>query len=266
MRSILMFLLGNKIKIIVVLVLVAMVLFYAWREKRRMLAITPTQKWLNAAGSILLATNHGDFRLQGGRRKSWTELQKTKKMLDEYWGITDHNSARSEMEHLIDYGMRSQYAREMEKLNRTGMGKLTMRQLWELEKKKNPSASEDSYLPRMVEAYRLHGRNALLGWDVGRAAYILQACHYVGYLSQKETMELGVKAGKMAQSYFNCWDDLLESYMLGFQFWNEDDIGHPDSRSYQRNLIRRRVQDGNYCIPTPFEIVPWNAPLSADDI
>lgn len=42
-------------------------------------------------------------------------------------------------------------------------------ELIEAAKLENPKADEDSFLPKMMMAYRRYGENALLGWDMGRA-------------------------------------------------------------------------------------------------
>ena len=82
-------------------------------------------------------------------------------------------------------------------------------------KQENPKADEDSFLPKMMMAYRRYGENALLGWDMGRAAYIIQWCYFVGYVSMEEVLEIGVEAGKKAQQYFQNWEEMMESYLLG---------------------------------------------------
>ena len=54
----------------------------------------------------------------------------------------------------------------------------------------------------MLTAWRRYGENALLGWDMGRCAYITQCCYLAGYINMKEMLDLCVDAGTKAQAFF----------------------------------------------------------------
>lgn len=66
---------------------------------------------MNTAGSILLATNEGDFRYMAGIYYPGNEnkpeiVDSIKRSLWDYWGIQGHESAMDAMTHLVHSGMR----------------------------------------------------------------------------------------------------------------------------------------------------------------
>lgn len=242
------------------------------REKRAdtMDPLSPTLRWMNTAGSILLASNpSADFRYLGGygyriHRKDGRKL--IQDTLREYWGIQGHASAVKEMRSLITEGMRAQYRREMESLSRQYAG-YSEEDLIEEARKGNPNASEDSYLPKMLMAYRRYGENALLGWDLGRCAYIVQWCYLAGYVDMQEMLDTGVEAGQKAQAFFQNWEEMMESYLLGGQFWQHEDKNDPKSMTAKRWKLYEQLWQGKKPFWTsPYLSVPFNQPLSKEVI
>lgn len=128
-------------------------------------------------------------------------LESLKNMLWHYWSIQGHETAVRAMRSLITDGMRAQYKKDMEYLMQHYQG-YSEEQLIAAARKTNPAADEDSYLPKMLMAYHRYGENALLGWDMGRCAYIVQCCYLAGYLNMEEMLDIGMDAGKKAQEFF----------------------------------------------------------------
>ena len=72
--------------------------------------LSPTLQWMNTAGSILLATNEGDFRYMAGIYYPGNEnkpeiVDSIKRSLWDYWGIQGHESAMDTMTRLVHSGM-----------------------------------------------------------------------------------------------------------------------------------------------------------------
>lgn len=83
--------------------------------------LSPTLQWMNTAGSILLATNEGNFRYMAGIYYPGNEnkpeiVDSIKRSLWDYWGIQGHESAMDAMTRLVHSGMRVWYGEEMAKL------------------------------------------------------------------------------------------------------------------------------------------------------
>lgn len=137
------------------LILILRHIFRPWEKRKDWLnRLSPTLRWLNAAGSILIAANKGTFRYLGGAGNP----------------VGEKNYVPSLKKSLLE----AVYS---------GCGE---EELIEAAKAVNPSANEDSYLPKMLSAWRRYGENALLGWDVGRCCLVSQRCYLCGYLSMEE--------------------------------------------------------------------------------
>lgn len=231
--------------------------------------LSPTLQWMNTAGSILLARNGGNFRYMAGEfdpgwERDVTAVEDTRKFLWKFWEIQSHESAREEMLDLVHSGTRRRYAWEMQQLERMYAG-YSEEQLIEAAKKENPSADEDSFLPKMLMAWRRYGENALLGWDVGRCAYISQKCYLAGYLSMEELLDITVEAGRKAQAVYRNWEEMMESYLLGGQYWKREDAGNPDTMTAQRWELYERIWKGE----KPYSFIPYvsiafDTPLSKE--
>ncbi len=238
------------------------------REKRvdHFNPLSPTLRWMNTAGSILLAANPGtDFRELGGygpRMRGENYQKSVKTSLWEYWGIQGHEEAVEEMRTLITRGMRRRYGEEMARLDRQYQG-YSEEQLIEVAKQTNPKANEDSFLPSMLMAYRRYGENALLGWDMGRCAYIIQWCYLVGYVDMQEMLDIGVEAGKKAQAFFQNWEEMTESYLLGGQYWAREDRNDPNSMTAERWKLYEKLWKGKKPYrECPYIATPFDLPLS----
>ncbi len=231
--------------------------------------LSPTLRWLNVAASILVAANHGDFRHMAGtfypgneNRPNW--IAGFHRMLKRSWEIENHEQALAEMRELLDAGMRVQYRREMQLLETRYAG-FSEEELIAVARRENPQADEGSYLPKMLTAYRRYGENALLGWDMGRAAFVAQCCYLVGYLRMDEMLEIGVEAGRSAQEVFHSWEEMMESYLLGGQFWKHEDKNDPRSMTAKRWKLYRKLWRGDTLFrQSPYLMVPFDLPLSTE--
>ena len=191
-------------------------------------------------------------------------VERIRNMLRDYWEIETHDQAMEEMQSLLDTGMRSAYGAEMQRLEIRYAG-FSEEQLIQVARERNPKADEDSFLPKMMMAYRKYGEDALLGWDMGRAAFIVQCCYFVGYVSMEEVLEIGVEAGKKAQAVFQNWEEMMESYLLGGQYWQRDDKNDPKSMTAERWKLYIKLWKGETVSrETPYLSIPFDLPLSKE--
>lgn len=248
------------------------ILYHIYKSKQRRMEkynpLSPTLRWMNAAGSILIAASqHTNFHLLAGwRYNNEFDRESIKTMLWDYWGIQGHETAIKEMRSLIDEGMRASYRKKMELLSHKYKDD-TEAQLVEEARKTNPKADEDSYLPKMLTAWRRYGENALLGWDMGRCAYITQCCYLAGYINMKEMLDLCVDVGTKAQAFFQNWEEMMESYLLGGQFWKHEDQSNPNSMTAERWKLYEQLWQGRKPFQSsPYLAVPFDQPLSKEVI
>ncbi len=238
------------------------------RRREKYNPLSPTLRWMNAAGSILIAANHRtNFHLLNGFQcNNESDREGIKKMLWHYWGIQGHKTAIQKMRNLIDTGMRASYRREMMLLSYK-YHDYTELQLIDEARKTNPHADEDSYLPKMLMAWRRYGENALLGWDMGRCAFVTQSCYLAGYISMQEMLDLCVDAGNKAQAFFQNWEEMMESYLLGGQYWQNEDKNDPKSMTAERWKLYEQLWQGKKPFQgSPYLAVPFDQHLSKEVI
>ena len=125
------------------------ILYHIYKSKQRRMEkynpLSPTLRWMNAAGSILIAASqHTNFHLLAGwRYNNEFDRESIKTMLWDYWGIQGHETAIKEMRSLIDEGMRASYRRKMELLSHKYKD-ATEVQLIEEARKTNPNADAEN--------------------------------------------------------------------------------------------------------------------------
>lgn len=246
--------------------------FFKPREKRveKYCPLSPTLQWMNTAGSILLAANSGASFDKMGGFGDWIERgerkNSLKKSLWEYWGVQGSLQAEEVMRSLLAEGMRTRYQKDMERLDRLYRD-FTELQLIDEAKKQNPKANEDSYLPKMMLGWRRYGENALLGWDVGRCALICQWCYLAGYMDMQTMLDICVEAGQKAQAVFQNWEEMMESYLLGVQYWQHEDRNTSGSMTAERWKIYEKLWKGeNFWKISPYLSIPFNQSLSKEII
>jgi len=220
--------------------------------------LTPLDLWLNAAGSCLSAANNADTqRLMvhfAGTPGSGLRKMAIRRTLKNNWGITSPDTAIAEMFGLLTVGTRARFQMMMERQEAKG----------EVTGPDSGPAHTQSNLPvggpgtslqsRLLDAWRRRGANALLGWDLGRLACNAQYCFLAGYLSREELTALGTAAYELAQKHCLGWEDLMESYLLGFQFWCGEDENVPGSQSARRREVYEKLRKER---PSIYEAVPW---------
>ena len=260
---------------VVVGLILAGIAYHIWKPREKRIDTTnplsPTLRWMNTAASILVVANHGSFRNMAGifypgNEKRPAQIESVRRMLLKYWDIETHDTAMEEMQILLDIGMRTRYGEEMRMLETRYAG-YSEEDLIREARQQNPNADEDSFLPKMLMAYRRYGENALLGWDMGRAAFVIQSCYYAGYVSMAEVLEVGVEAGKKAQAVFHNWEEMMESYLLGGQYWQREDKGDPQSMTAKRWKIYEKLWRGDtFFRESPYLSIPFDLPLSKEII
>ncbi|MDD6203086.1 MAG: DUF1266 domain-containing protein [Lachnospiraceae bacterium] len=76
-------------------------------------------------------------------------------------------------------------------------------------------------------------------------------------LTYKEAMDASLANSLALQKMYSSWEEMMESYMLGYQFWKNDPCLTEDSPTMERYKIYEMLQkaeDGPYTID-------WNMKL-----
>lgn len=193
-----------------------------------------TVKWINATYAILTYANNGDFNYVGGYQKNANNEDTVKKLLKEWWEVTDKENANSTLDWLTDGGGHRQSF-----LNTVyDLGLNNVKNLEELKLLTDELSKKDrDYIKMMYEAYSKYKDNAILAWDLCRANQLLGYYYIAGYYTYEEALDKSLEISKTLQDSFSSWEDMAESYMYGYRYWREDDFEDKTSDSYKRYKV-----------------------------
>lgn len=210
--------------------------------------LPPTLRWFNTAGALLLTTNLHNPEYVGGI--SPENKDRCIHGLDEWWDITDHDSAFETMTELLD-GDCSKFARTMQLFS-------IYRQQMEQKGARTPTTKRNkTSFDIMYEAWEKQGDKAVLAWDLCRVAYITTWCYVCGYLSLDEMLSIGVKAGTQLQQNFSSWEEVMESYLTGYLHWLRSKDNLPSEYK-----LRVKIYKILQCRKGPFDSIDFFTPLS----
>lgn len=185
--------------------------------------VSDTLRWFNASNSMLIYVNGWDYQLYGGLEPNETGQEVAKQILDNSWGVTDKASADETLDWLLSEGHRTEFAEEMEFLAECGVA--------EEEKGERASFLYENFEISEEEAqtfadwyneYEENGEDAVSGWDYNRALSQLANFYLAGYYTLEEALDASLDVAKMIQGSFDSWDDYMESYFTGYEYWSEE--------------------------------------------
>ena len=186
--------------------------------------LTDTIRWFNASYAILTETNNWDYNLFGGLANTETNQKTVRKFLDERWGITDWDSADETLEWIKNKGHRSEFARIVKTLERDGMSDIPEedREAFLIEHYDFGGEDRASLYVSWYEMYEEYGIDAITGWDYCRAMSFLGYYYIAGYYGKEEVLDLSLEIAQKIQPLYDSWDELMDSYLRGYEFWSEE--------------------------------------------
>ena len=189
--------------------------------------VTDTIRWFNASNAILIAVNEWDYQLYGGLAADEIGQEVAKQILEESWGVTDKDSADEIVNWLITEGHRLDFEYDMVDLMNEGMDEVAPedRAVFMLE---NFDISEEGaefyadWYNKWDEYGDENGGNAIWGWDLNRALSQIANCYLAGYYTLEEALDLSLDIASIIQVTYDSWDDYMESYFTGYEYWAEE--------------------------------------------
>ena len=183
-----------------------------------------TIQWMNATYALITESNSGDRTLVGGMERSTINALFMRYQLYAGWGIEDRESADEIIEWLRSEGHRQKYTEYIEAFEESG--------LFSLEEEEFDQTIREAFgafgnyelnrLKAIYECNRDCGEKGILAWDLCRLNQVAAWCYVAGYYTLDESLELQYQNSLLMQSSFSSWDEMMESYLYGFQYWNGD--------------------------------------------
>lgn len=201
--------------------------------------MTDTIRWFNACYAILTETNNWDYNLFGGLENTESNRKDVRALLDNWWGVTDWDSADSTLEWIKNKGHRSDFAKIVLTLEKDGMSELPdeEREAFLLENYDIGGDDRAHLYLGWYKMYEEYGIDAITGWDCCRAMNLLGYYYIAGYYSQKEALDISLEIAQNIQPLFDSWDELMASYLRGYEYWSEESS---DSRRALYETIKSR--------------------------
>ena len=216
--------------------------------------ISDTLRWFNASNSILIAVNGWDYNLYGGMEADQASQMAAAQVLDNSWGVTDKAAADETLDWLLSEGHRVEFAGEMEYLAECGMNEVSEeeREAFFLENFEVTAEQAEIYAG-WYGAYTERQEDAASGWDYNRALSQIANFYLAGYYTLEEALDASMDVAEIIQSSFDSWDDYMESYFIGYEYWADE------SSAERRELYEQIKSAGD----SPFS-VDFNTTLEKD--
>lgn len=124
---------------------------------------------------------------------------------------------------------------ERDEFNRKDMKKMLANE-WQIH-----NMNELLYVIRLLQADGIENKD---GWDLCRAMQLLACAYLANFYERDELNRMSLEIAIIIQGLFESWDDLIQSYLTGFQKWGISSLSSPDAylalreRKNAYNLLR----------------------------
>lgn len=194
--------------------------------------------WINGTYAMLTAVNHGDIQKAGGYEKTADNTKVIKKLLVDWWGINNRNDADNTLNWLLEEGHRHEFLAafgeyKLQNYNRESFNKIIT----------TVPKSDRPYFTLLFDSYEKYGTDAITAWDLCRALQLLGFYYIAGYYTYEESLDKSLEIAKQIQGIYSSWDDMCQSYLYGYQYWNDDDINDKESATYSRTQVYKKVKN-----------------------
>lgn len=219
-------------------------------------SLPDTVLWFNATYAPLTYSNGFNWHLVGGLKITEENQELTDWGLQNSWNITDRESALEAVERLKEKGHRQACQECMDELEQMGLLDLDEK---EFRKKFLQSPLSGDY--RYVMAYNIHqaGHDAdyIAAWDLCRVNQLYADFYILGYMTYEEAMDASLENSLVLQKLYSSWEEMVDGYMLGFQFWSRDSASKDDSPTKERYRYYEMLKESD---DSPY-VLDWNMEL-----
>lgn len=219
--------------------------------------LADTILWFNATYATLTYSNGWNWRLVSGLEQTQSNVELQKSLLASSWEVYDRKTALETVESVKTKGHRSKCRECMEELEELGMLDLKEEDFYE----KFTESGIEEHAGRYVIAYYMYqsgmDADAIAAWDLCRVNQLYADYYFCGYMTYEEAMDASLENSLTLQKMYTSWEDMMDSYMLGYQFWQGDLALTDDSPTLERYSyydMLLKMEDGPYSLD-------WNMKL-----
>lgn len=190
--------------------------------------------WINAVYAIPTYADSRDYRFIGGTNPENANYDNLSSMLESAWGVTDRISALECVNRLLERGHQAKYQEYLQELERQGLSDMEED---DLRRELEQSDLEEKTRNQYIIAYRIakeQPENGILAWDYCRAVQQLGYYYVMDYITLEECMEKSLDLAKEIQAAYSSWEDMANSYLLGYEFWSGQEASDWSTEAYER--------------------------------
>ena len=206
------------------------------------------ERWALAASAILATFNREPLETisSGG------SVLETRRMIQEWWGISNREGLLEKLDGLDQGGHRQLFS---------ALGARTAN-LTPEELKKVVSHLDSESANSVMVAHRYYakfGAQSITAWDYARYINVCRWGVAAGYISEEEAWPRVMHAAQILQQTFTSWREFGENYLVGREFYslNQTKIDGQVMRSIYKGLLSNPSSAWNR--------IPWNLSLEASD-
>lgn len=206
--------------LLVVAVLAAAVLQGCGAKKEE---LPDTIRWFNASYAVLTEINGWDYNIYAGLRPTELNRKLEQASLEQWWDVTDRKSADETLDWVLEEGHRTYFIDDGAFLEEIGLGDVDEddRASFIFENF-DVTEEEADYYANTYKMYAEYGEHAIDGWDYCRALNLLSFYYLAGYYTEEEALDKSLEIAKDVQPLFGSWDELIDSYLRGYEYWAEE--------------------------------------------
>lgn len=219
-----------------------------------------TVLWFNATYAPLTYSNGWNWRMLGGMEPTEENRDLSRQLLERSWSVKDRESALDTTTRLLKDGHRKKcldYTKQMEEWGILDLGEEKfVQQILEKD-------LEDE-VGRYAVAYLMHQMKIepeyIAAWDLCRVNQLYADYYFCGYMSYEEAMDASLANSLNLQKLYGSWEEMVEAYLLGYQFWQGDvkgfDYGYDSPTQERRHYCEmlQELEDGPYTLDWNMEL------------
>ena len=217
-------------------------------------ASVDTLYWMNGTYGILIERNNWDIKYLTGLAPEASDVSsEVKQMLNEWWGIENKEDLDEMIKWLLEEGQSKEL---LDDYNIMKLDMFTRDKVVEIVK----GTEDEARILAIYDSYVAHGDNAIKAWDLSRAIQLIQSGYKCGYYEYNETIEKSLEVAKQLQGIYTSWDDMMESYLWGYQYWSGENIEDETTEAYMRKQVYDQLKEQE---DSPYQL-DWNMTLTVD--
>lgn len=85
------------------------------------------------------------------------------------------------------------------------------------------------------------GDKGVFAWDLVRFIHVASMCYIAGIYTKEEALDLCLQAAEILQRVYSSFDDMGQSYLLGYSFWSKEDLNGKTNDARERKDIHEML-------------------------